>query len=96
MNAVTSMQSASPQQKLFASIVLTAIDDAIVEEKKCGAGVIGIARWARSRDGQLVLRCAGIEPSQRAVDGLQNFVRDGIRTSCALSRHGKKNTSLAA
>ena len=34
MNAVASMQGSSPQQKLFASIVLTAIDDAIVEEKK--------------------------------------------------------------
>ena len=96
MNAVTSMQSASPQQKLFASIVLAAIDDAIVEEKKYGDGADGIARWARSHDGQLVLRCAGIEPGQHVVDGLQNFVRDGIRTSCALSRHGKKNTSLAA
>ena len=96
MNSPHPMQSSSPQQKLFASVVLTALDDAIVEEKALGRGADEIARWARSRDGQLVLRCAGIEPSQRVVDGLRSFVRSGIRTSFALSRSGEKNMSLAA
>ena len=75
-----------PHQKLFASVVLAAIDDAIIDEKKQGIGVDSIGRWAQSRDGQDVLRCAGIEPSQRCVKGLQEFVRQGIKTSVVLTK----------
>lgn len=75
-----------PHQKLFASVVLAAIDDAIADEQKQGIGIAAIGRWAQSRDGQVVLRCAGIEPSQRCVTGLQEFVRKGIKTSVALTK----------
>ena len=78
--------TSTPYQKLFASVVLAAIDDAIIDERKHGMGIDGIARWAKSRDGQTVLRCAGIEPSERCVNGLQNFVRRGHKTSTALTR----------
>ena len=73
-------------QKLFAAVVLAALDDAIADDKKYGNGVDSIARWARSRDGREVLMCAGIEPTERCVKGMSEFVDRGVRTSVALSR----------
>ena len=51
-------------QKLFAAVVLAALDDAIADDKKYGNGAEVIARWARSRDGREVLMCAGIDPNE--------------------------------
>ncbi|MGJ8595632.1 DUF6280 family protein [Sulfitobacter sp.] len=79
--------------KLFAAIVLTALDDAIVSERKYGNGQQEIARWARSRDGQTVLTCAGVNPSDRVVQGLMNFVIRGMRTSVGLSREEGRRMS---
>ena len=73
-------------QKLFAAVVLAALDDAIADDKKYGNGPEQIARWARSRDGREVLSCAGIDPNERVVGGLMDFVAKGVRTSVALSR----------
>ena len=73
-------------QKLFAAVVLAALDDAIADDKKYGNGAEVIARWARSRDGREVLMCAGIDPNERTVKGMMEFVRRGVRTSVALSR----------
>ena len=73
-------------RKLFAAVVLAALDDAIADDKKYGNGPEQIARWARSRDGREVLSCAGIDPNERVVEGLMTFVSKGIRTSVALSR----------
>ncbi|QUS35381.1 DUF6280 family protein [Falsirhodobacter algicola] len=73
-------------RKLFAAVVLAALDDAIADDKKYGNGPDQIARWARSRDGREVLSCAGIDPNERVVKGLMEFVAKGIRTSVALSR----------
>jgi hypothetical protein len=73
-------------RKLFAAVVLAALDDAIADDKKYGNGPEQIARWARSRDGREVLSCAGIDPNERVVEGLMKFVAAGIRTSVALSR----------
>lgn len=73
-------------RKLFAAVVLAALDDAIADDKKYGNGPDQIARWARSRDGREVLSCAGIDPNERVVDGLMKFVANGVRTSVALSR----------
>lgn len=72
--------------KLFAAVVLAALDDAIADDKKYGNGPDVIARWARSRDGREVLMCAGIDPTERCVKGMMEFVRRGVRTSVALSR----------
>ena len=55
-----------------------------MEQRKAGTGVENIARWARSRDGREVLTCAGIDPNERTVKGLMEFVGRGIRTSVAL------------
>jgi hypothetical protein len=33
-----------------------------------------------------VLSCAGIDPNERVVKGLMDFVAKGVRTSVALSR----------
>ena len=41
-------------RKLFAAVVLAALDDAIADDKKYGNGPDQIARWARSRDGREV------------------------------------------
>jgi Family of unknown function (DUF6280) len=83
--AFTSDQGARAQ-RLFAAVVLAALDDAIADDKKFGNGPDVIARWARSRDGREVLMCAGIEPNERTVRGMMEFVRRGVRTSVALSR----------
>lgn len=85
MTAMTS-GGAGPFQKLFSAVVLAALDDAIVDDKKYGNGAEAIKRWARSRDGREVLNCAGIEPTERCVKGMMAFVERGIRTSVALSR----------
>jgi hypothetical protein len=73
-------------RKLFSAVVLAALDDAIREEKLTGTGAEALARWARSRDGREVLNCAGIDPNDRAIDGMVAFVRRGVRVSAALRR----------
>jgi hypothetical protein len=82
-------------RKLFAAVVLAALDDAIADDKKYGNGPEQIARWARSRDGREVLSCAGIDPNERVVSGLMDFVGNGVRTSVALSREESERRSQA-
>lgn len=83
-------------QKLFAAVVLAALDDAIADDKKYNNGPEVIARWARSRDGREVLMCAGIDPSERCVTGMMEFVGRGVRTSVALSREESERQQAAA
>lgn len=83
-------------RKLFAAVVLAALDDAIADDKKYGNGPEQIARWARSRDGREVLSCAGIDPNERVVAGLMEFVGRGVRTSVALSREESERRHAAA
>ena len=82
-------------RKLFAAVVLAALDDAIADDKKYGNGPEQIARWARSRDGREVLSCAGIDPNERVVKGLMDFVSKGVRTSVALSREESEHRHAA-
>ncbi len=82
-------------RKLFAAVVLAALDDAIADDKKYGNGPEQIARWARSRDGREVLSCAGIDPNERVVCGLMEFVGKGVRTSVALSREESERRNAA-
>ncbi|MFN4100490.1 MAG: DUF6280 family protein [Pararhodobacter sp.] len=82
-------------RKLFAAVVLAALDDAIADDKKYGNGPEQIARWARSRDGREVLSCAGIDPNERVVSGLMTFVAAGVRTSVALSREESERRMAA-
>jgi hypothetical protein len=82
-------------RKLFAAVVLAALDDAIADDKKFGNGPEQIARWARSRDGREVLSCAGIDPNERVVQGLMKFVASGVRTSVALSREESERRNQA-
>ena len=82
-------------RKLFAAVVLAALDDAIADDKKYGNGPEQIARWARSRDGREVLSCAGIDPNERVVKGLMEFVSKGVRTSVALSREESERRHAA-
>jgi len=74
---------------------LAALDDAIADDKKYGNGPDVIARWARSRDGREVLMCAGIDPNERTVKGMMEFVRRGVRTSVALSREESERQAAA-
>ena len=83
-------------RKLFAAVVLAALDDAIADDKKYGNGAEQIARWARSRDGREVLMCAGIDPNERCVKGMVQFVEKGVRTSVALSREESERQAEAA
>ena len=83
-------------RKLFAAVVLAALDDAIADDKKYSNGPEQIARWARSRDGREVLSCAGIDPNERVVKGLMEFVGRGVRTSVALSREESERRNQAA
>ncbi|MFT5799374.1 MAG: hypothetical protein ACI84R_003448 [Candidatus Azotimanducaceae bacterium] len=94
MTQTNASGTSKPHQRLFSSVVLAALDDAIADENRHGNGIVNIARWAQSRDGQIVLTCAGIEPNQRCVEGLKNFVQNGIKTSAALSR-GPFETKVA-
>ncbi|REC56335.1 elongation factor P [Rhodosalinus sediminis] len=82
-------------RKLFAAVVLAALDDAIADDRKYGNGPDQIARWARSRDGREVLSCAGIDPTERVVEGLMAFVARGVRTSVALSREESERRNAA-
>jgi hypothetical protein len=82
-------------RKLFAAVVLAALDDAIADHKKFGNGPDQIARWARSKDGREVLTCAGIDPNERVVEGLMSFVAKGVRTSVALSREESERRHAA-
>lgn len=82
-------------RKLFAAVVLAALDDAISDDKKFGNGPEQIARWARSRDGREVLSCSGIDPTERVVAGLMEFVGRGVRTSVALSREESERRHAA-
>lgn len=83
MTSFTNDQGARAR-KLFSAVVLAALDDAVMEQRKNASGVENIARWARSKDGREVLTCAGIDPNERTVKGLMDFVEKGIRTSVAL------------
>ena len=89
-------EQGSRARKLFAAVVLAALDDAIADDKKYGNGPEQIARWARSRDGREVLSCAGIDPNERVVQGLMEFVGKGVRTSVALSREESERRNAAA
>ena len=80
-------------RKLFAAVVLAALDDAIADDKKYGNGPEQIARWARSKYGREVLSCAG--PNERVVTGLMEFVGKGVRTSVALSREESERRNAA-
>ena len=82
-------------QKMFAAVVLAALDDAIADDKKYGNGAEVIARWARSRDGREVLMCAGIDPNERCVKGMIEFVQRGVSTSVALSREESERRAQA-
>ena len=82
-------------RKLFAAVVLATLDDAIADHKQYGNGPEQIARWARSRDGREVLSCAGIDPNERVVEGLMEFVGRGVRTSIALSREESMRRNAA-
>ncbi|MGM0585469.1 MAG: DUF6280 family protein [Pseudomonadota bacterium] len=95
MSSYTNDQGARAR-KLFAAVVLAALDDAVMEQRKNGAGVENIARWARSRDGREVLTCAGIEPNERSVKGLMAFVERGVRTSVALRGERDEEEEQAA
>lgn len=84
--AAINLEQGQRARKLFSAVVLAALDDAIADNKKYGNGSEQISRWAHSRDGREVLSCAGIDPSDRVIEGLVKFVDNGVRTSVALSR----------
>ena len=86
-------EQAKRTNSLFSAIVLAALDDAIASEKRFGNGPQEIAHWARSRDGQAILTCAGIDPSERVVQGLIDFVTKGVRVSVELSRERYRRTT---
>lgn len=76
----------SPEQRLWAAVVLSTIDEAIERAKsRKRDGPERIARWARTQDGRTVLRCAGIEPSERVAEALAAFVRKGVTTAKAFA-----------
>lgn len=89
-------EQATRARKLFSAVVLAVMDDAISDHLQYGNGPEQIARWARSRDGREVLSCAGIDPNERVVAGLQAFVAKGVRTSAALSREESERRNAAA
>ncbi len=83
-------------RKLFAAVVLGELYYEIAYYIKYAHGPEQIARWARSREGREVLSCAGIDPNERVVNGLMEFVAKGIRTSVALSREESERRNAAS
>ena len=79
MTQTNASGTSKPHQRLFSSVVLAALDDEIADENRHGNGIVNIALWAQFRDGQIILTCAGIEPNQRCVEGLKNFVQTGSK-----------------
>jgi len=94
-NTALKNDQGSRAQRLFSAVVLAALDDAIADDRKYGNGPEQIARWARSRDGREVLMCAGIDPNERCINGMIDFVKKGIRTSVALSREESDRQAAA-
>lgn len=76
-------------QRLWASVALTALDDAIVEQRNHGNGDVIIRRWANSKDGREVLSLAGIDSGPRTTDLMVGFVKRGVRPSMALTVKSK-------
>ena len=68
-------------RKLFAAVVLAALDDAIADDKKYGNGPEQIARWARSRDGREVL----VQPGRGDGGGVPD---DGLRDAIGADADG--------
>lgn len=83
------LEQASRAQKLWAAVVLAAIDDAIKDGRKYGDGPDRIRRWAISRDGREVLANAGLEPTDRVASGLMAYVSRGVPTSSGLNQNAK-------
>lgn len=94
-NSALKNDQGARSQRLFAAVVLAALDDAIADDRKYGNGPEQIARWARSRDGREVLMCAGIDPNERCIRGMIEFVKKGVRTSVALSREESERQAAA-
>ena len=42
-----------------------------------------------------LVSCAGIDPNERVVEGLMDFVGKGVRTSVALSREESERRNAA-
>lgn len=94
-HTANNFEQGSRARKLFSAVVLAALDDAIKDDRRYGNGSEQIARWARSRDGREVLSCAGIDPNERVVAGLVEFVGKGVKTSVALSREEAERRAVA-
>jgi len=86
---------ASRHRKLWSAVVLAALDDAIIDNRRYRNGTEQIKRWSRSRDGREVLQAAGIEPSEIVTSALGEFVDAGVRTSVALSREESERRAQA-
>ena len=83
-------EQAMRMRTLFSAVIFAALDDAIEEnkndrDKNKKTGSKNIAYWARSSNGQEILSCVGIDPSERVVSSFVDFVDRGKRTSIALS-----------
>lgn len=86
---MTDQVQAERCRKLFASVVLAALDEAIQngrDRTKKFDPVADIKAWARSPDGREVLLLAGIQPTETVVQRLGEFVARGVKTSVALAR----------
>lgn len=77
-------------RRLFAEVVLAALDEAIEADRGMGIGGRMIEKWARSQDGKEILLCAGIPFSERVVEGLKRFVEGGVPVSVALTEEQRE------
>ena len=79
-------QHANAARKMWAAVVLAAVDDAIRDNRKTGKGTIYLRRWLSSRDGAEVLHNAGLDAGERVTAGLVAYVERGALTSGGLTR----------
>lgn len=80
-NHETAAIQATRCRRLWSSVVLHALDDAINEQRRGRNGSGNMRHWCNSRWGRTVLTMAGINPSSAVTDAMVAFVLANKRTS---------------
>ena len=88
-------EQGSRARKLFAAVVLAALDDAIIEEKRTDGSVYKamiekeVADWAKLEKNEKILMSAGIDPNERIGKGIKDIA------DWARSRNGREVLTCA-
>ncbi|MGR3502889.1 DUF6280 family protein [Pseudaestuariivita sp.] len=73
-------------KRVFASFVVSAVEEAAEDEKMNGTGAAAIADWARSKEGHEILCKAGVTPCPDCIAALRELVALSAQTGPSWSR----------